>query len=190
MRDMVACFSDHAVRVAESSCSGSFASSLTSPPLTANKNTASSSYKATLSTRKQLLVNLIWHRTNTGDASVLVAVEDDEENSSAKRDGQCQVLRKKKGNRPFPAGNSACTLFWDFSAAKYAGAAPEPVKDFYLVVLADDELVLLVGDTCRDFIKSKFERKPRVAEFSMYRRAEQVFGVTHHSTKARFCRWR
>ncbi|XP_042423675.1 uncharacterized protein LOC122011360 isoform X1 [Zingiber officinale] len=177
MKDIVACFGHNAVKVAESTLSLAFDGS--SPPQ--SDNTVCCSYGATLSSRKQLLIELTWRRIASGDAFLTVSIDLD--GSATHR----VILRKKKGSRAFSAGAAACALHWDVSAAKFAGAAPDPTKDFYLVIIADQELVLQLGDLSGHFVE-RMEPAPRAAEYCavLYARRERVFGSTHHSTKAVF----
>ncbi|WOL11128.1 hypothetical protein Cni_G19889 [Canna indica] len=75
-----------------------------------------------------------------------------------------------------------------FYRATLASTGKEPSDDFYLILMADGELILLLGDKCGDFIKMLSNEVP-VAEFLMYYRKERVrvgAGV-QYSTKARFC---
>ncbi|XP_074587569.1 uncharacterized protein LOC141843397 [Curcuma longa] len=185
MRDMVACFGHQAVEVvAESTCcGGGLTSSFHRPSPPPPENTVSCSYRATLSSRKQLLIELTWRRIPTGDASLAVAVDLEGSFAASHR----VILRKKKGSRAFCAGTASCAIHWDVSAAKYAGAAPDPAKDFYLVMVADQELVLQLGDLSGHFVE-RLARAPRAVERRavLYARRERVFGATHHSTKAIF----
>jgi hypothetical protein len=56
-------------------------------------------------------------------------------------------LQKKRGSRSFAtAAGTAVSIYWDTAEAKYpAGPAPEPSRDYYLAVVADGELALLLG---------------------------------------------
>ncbi|CAL9072687.1 hypothetical protein MUK42_37395 [Musa troglodytarum] len=178
MRDFVPCLGYHAVRVAESACSGSSISSERQP-----QSTVSCCYKAALSTQNELLIKVTWHKNNR-DTSVLVVIEENPGSSgvSDPRGTTCQLLMRKKGSQSFAIGNSEFAFQWDISAATY-GAGAEPTRDFYLVLMADKVFVLLLGDMWREFIK-KFEDKVFVAASSMYSRREPVFGATLYSTKA------
>ncbi|KAG6538037.1 hypothetical protein ZIOFF_003140 [Zingiber officinale] len=181
MRDTVACFGHQAVKVVESTCSGGgLTSSFIRPSPPPPENTVSFSYRASLSSRKQLLIDLTCRRISSGDASLSVAVDLEGSSSAASH----RVTLRKKGSRAFCAGTVACSIHWDVSAAKYDGAAPDPAKDFYLVLVADQELVLRLGDLSGHIV----ERLPRAVEHRavLYARRERVFGATHHSTKAIF----
>ncbi|WOL18806.1 hypothetical protein Cni_G27603 [Canna indica] len=179
MRDFASgCFGDAAVSVAgDSSARGG------RQPLL---NSVSCFYRATLaSTGKELLVKVIWHKNN-GDASVAVVVDDGLSSSLFEPIGTNSLLLRKKGSRSFFSAKSIIVAYWDIAAAKYA-SGPEPSDDFYLILMADGELILLLGDKCGDFIKTLSNEVP-VAEFSMYCRKERVLvgaGV-QYSTKARF----
>ncbi|CAL9775828.1 unnamed protein product [Musa acuminata subsp. burmannicoides] len=173
MRDLVGCFANQAVRVAEATCASRDASSaVTELPI---QNAITGFYRSLLSSRKELLTAVTWSRNQAG-ASLSVTVEDGSSASS-------KLLRKKKGSLSFASGGgSAIALHWDVSAATYA-SGPEPTKDFYVVVVADAELVLLLGDRWGEFVK-KLDGGLPVAEFRMVGRTEQVRGPGAYSTRA------
>jgi Plant protein of unknown function (DUF868) len=93
------------------------------------------------------------------------------------------TLQKKRGSRAFVIDNTVVGLHWDIGSAKY-GSGPEPVKDFFVAVIADAEFSLLIGDMSRDFVQ-KFEDIP-MARSSFLCRKEQIRGTTAYSTKSRF----
>ncbi|ONK74840.1 uncharacterized protein A4U43_C03F10670 [Asparagus officinalis] len=81
--------------------------------------------------------------------------------------------------------NSVVGVCWDFSAAKYS-LGPEPISDFYVAVIFNDEFALLVGDRSKEFVDSFGCGDNPIADFSMVSRTVKVVGRAIYSTKARF----
>ncbi|KAJ3681572.1 hypothetical protein LUZ60_016061 [Juncus effusus] len=209
MKDFPSCFGENSIALSEANTitginSNSFALDRSLQSVT------TSIFKAILSNRKELILKLIWSRSASG-YSLSVAIDDGSSSSSSSSSSSITpsrppkssshgtpsmsgniplpanvpiLLQKKKGSRSFVTENTVVGLHWDLSYAKY-GLAPEPVKDFYVVVITDAEFSLLFGDMCRDFIR-KFEDAIPVARFSFLCRKEQLRGTTLFTTKSRF----
>ncbi|CAL9207614.1 unnamed protein product [Musa hybrid cultivar] len=177
MRDLAGCFASQAARVAEASCSATGnSSSVAERPI---QNAVTCFYRTVLSTHKELLTRVVWSKHHQAAASLSVTIQDSTSNAV-----ESQLPQKTKGSRCFVAGDSVIGLHWDISAAKYE-MGPEPAKDFYVVMIADAEFALLLGDMCGEFMK-KDEGALPVAEFSVVSRREQVHGATLYSTRAQF----
>ncbi|KAJ4819481.1 DUF868 family protein [Rhynchospora pubera] len=194
MKDFASCFSDHAVRVADVSCSGHASVSTgdsSSTPLSSQlhsrsiQSSAACAYRSKLTSGKELLIRVTWTRSNAGTGSSLSIGVD----PVPCNDTSSHILRKKKGTRTFPMAtssghNTIVALFWDYTSAKF-GSGPEPVSGFYVIVVVDSEFALLIGDTCEETVK-KLEGTIKKAEFKLASRREQVLGHVAHTTRARF----
>ncbi|KAJ0973447.1 hypothetical protein J5N97_021406 [Dioscorea zingiberensis] len=182
MRNFASCLSEHAVRVSDTSCSGggggAISSSSSNISLTLSdrsmKNSVTCFYKTRLSTCKELFFNLTWSKTNTGP-SLSIAIDDN-----------IQVLRKKEGNKSYKHQDSLISLYWDFSSARYTCGCLEPAENFYLVIMADAEFALLLGDLSRDFVRMSENSCVPIADFSLVSREEQAFTNGVYRTKAWF----
>ncbi|XP_022845267.1 uncharacterized protein LOC111368259 [Olea europaea var. sylvestris] len=75
-------------------------------------------------------------------------------------------------------------VFWDLSRAKY-GAGPEPQTGFYIAIVVDGEMILLVGDSAREAYAKTKARNPKRNQKMVVRR-EHVYGNKLYATKANF----
>lgn len=75
-------------------------------------------------------------------------------------------------------------VFWDLSSARY-GSGPEPLEGYFVAVVSDQELVLLLGDMCREAYRKTVARPPSTETILISRR-EHISGKTLYSTKAQF----
>ncbi|KAF8397879.1 hypothetical protein HHK36_016804 [Tetracentron sinense] len=184
MRDIASCFNEYSINVSDSSCSSSSNLACLSPNLIPSiQNAVTCLYKTKLSTQKQLLIIVTWCKNLMGQG-LSINVGDDL--SSAFKVNTNSRLFRKKGTRTFKSGNSEIKVFWDLSTAKYE-AGPEPINGFYVMVVADSELSLLLGDISEEMATKKFSTGIPVADFSLVSRREHFSGNTLYSTKAQFC---
>ncbi|KAH7420836.1 hypothetical protein KP509_13G025100 [Ceratopteris richardii] len=75
-------------------------------------------------------------------------------------------------------------VFWDLSNAKYA-YGPEPKEGFYVAVVSNEEMVLLLGDKVKEAYKQTRARPPTI-EPALMSRKEHVFGNKQFFAKAQF----
>ncbi|XP_039133713.1 uncharacterized protein LOC120270705 [Dioscorea cayenensis subsp. rotundata] len=146
MRNLASCLSEHAVRISDSSCSGAGNNkniSLAIFDRNSFQNSVTCLYKTRLiSTAKELFFKLTWSKTNTGP-SLSVSIDDN-----------TQVLREMEGKQSYKHGGLVISIHWDFSSARYTCYAPDPVdNNFYVIVMADSEFALLLGDLSTDYVK-------------------------------------
>ncbi|CAM0904766.1 unnamed protein product [Alopecurus aequalis] len=200
MKDLVSCFSEHAVRISDVACSGSAAVNAAAVAAARPMEAAggggraavmsgvTSVYRSRLSASgKDLLVDVTWSRSPDGPA-LSVAVH--EPGAARHHDGGAAAvaaprhLHRRKGSGTFTAGSCVVGVFWDYASARY-GAGPEPVSGFYVAVVADAEFVLLLGDMSRSYVERLHGGIP-IASSRMARRRERFVGCGCWSTKARF----
>ncbi|XP_057525148.1 uncharacterized protein LOC130804647 [Amaranthus tricolor] len=95
---------------------------------------------------------------------------------------------------PLSPSHSSIYVFWDLTNAKFgSGSAPEPVSGFYIVVVYEGEIVLLVGDMEKEaFLKTKGKKVAIFNETndrklqSLVIKREHVFGNRFYSTRIDF----
>ncbi|CAN0855074.1 hypothetical protein LINGRAHAP2_LOCUS6111 [Linum grandiflorum] len=172
------------------------------PPLSSGKpNLATSFYQTELG-----VFSLAWSRTFLGHSLHLNLHNHDGFSSAASSLSfhlhiKPFVFWKKHGSKrlllhPDDAADLVSPkfqIYWDLSRAKF-GSGPEPQSGFYIAVLADREIVLLVGDLTKEaWAKTKALRRPGrrrtdngASSQSLVSRKEHVFGNRVYSTRARF----
>ncbi|XP_047959531.1 uncharacterized protein LOC125204834 [Salvia hispanica] len=89
----------------------------------------------------------------------------------------------RKGSKTFMVDENQLELYWDLRSAKFSG--PEPSKDFYVALVFEEELVLLLGDMEKKAHKAT-KARPSSVEALMYYKEEHVFGKKSFSTRLRF----
>lgn len=97
-----------------------------------------------------------------------------------------RLFRKKKGSKLMESNNSNIEVFWDLSNAKY-DTGPEPVDGFYVLVMVDSEIGLILGDMAEEAVTRRFKTATSLAKVSLISRREHCSGNTVYSTKAQFC---
>ncbi|CAN6270314.1 unnamed protein product [Urochloa humidicola] len=195
MKDLVSCFSEHAVRISDVACSGAANATAGAPEPTggvggraaAAVSAVTTVYKSRLSASgKELLLEVTWSRAPDGPA-LSVAVH---EATAAPRHRATATaprhLHRKKGSGTFTAGSCVVGVFWDYAAARYASSGgPEPASGYYVAVVADAEFVLLLGDLSRGYVERLHGGIP-IAASTVARRRERFVGCGCWSTRARF----
>lgn len=82
--------------------------------------------------------------------------------------------------------NPNVQIFWDLTRAKFkSGFGPEPQSGFYIAVVINGEMTLLVGDSAKEAYSKTKSEKPKRPQALLLRR-EHVFGNRVYTTKARF----
>ncbi|XP_027344077.1 uncharacterized protein LOC113856459 [Abrus precatorius] len=187
--DIISCFSEHSVNVSHSSCSSYSSNTCISPSLApSTQNSVSSVYKTTLSNQKQVLITVTWCKSHSNQG---LTISFGEENlnqvaSSFRLNTNSRFLRKKKGSRLVESDESKVEVFYDLSNAKY-DTGPEPVEGFYVAILIDAEIGLILGDMAEEAVIKKFKSRTLLAKVSLLSRREHCSGNTVYTTKAQFC---
>jgi hypothetical protein len=92
---------------------------------------------------------------------------------------------RKQGSKRFIVdGNKAVDIFWDLKAAKFNGET-EPTSEYYVAVVCDEEVVLLLGD----LKKHAYRRtgcRPALIDPILVSKKEHIFGKKKFSTRAKF----
>ncbi|KAJ8451216.1 hypothetical protein Cgig2_013988 [Carnegiea gigantea] len=147
MRNIATCYSEHAVRVSDSYCSGPLNKSYVSPnSIPAVQSAVSQTFKANIDAEKRLLVTVTWCNKLICQGFFLKLSRTNHPTTTGSHHRQ---MGKPKGSRRVgfeengPANVQVC---WDLSSARFE-SGPEPLGSFYIVILlADSQTALFLGD--------------------------------------------
>lgn len=128
-------------------------------------------------------VTVTWVKNVMG-LGLCVTVDDPSHQYTCKVQMKPWYFWRKQGSKSFEVCGSKVEVFWDLSSAKYV-CGPEPQEGFYVAVVSNDEVVLLLGDKCREAYKKSKARKS-IIDASLLSRREHVFGKKYFCTKAQF----
>ncbi|XP_022769557.1 uncharacterized protein LOC111313119 [Durio zibethinus] len=90
----------------------------------------------------------------------------------------------KKGYKSFEVEGNQVDVHWDLRSAKFTNG-PEPVADYYVALVADEEVVLLLGDYKKKAYK-RTKSRPALVEPLLFYKRENVFAKKSFATRARF----
>jgi hypothetical protein len=92
---------------------------------------------------------------------------------------------KKGGKALDVGGGDRVDMFWDLRSAKFAaGSSPEPAGGYYVALVSNDEVVLLLGDGKKDAYK-RTKARPSLEDAVLVCRRESVFGRRSFAARAR-----
>eukprot|EP00252_Welwitschia_mirabilis_P017014 TRINITY_DN37838_c0_g1_i1.p1 TRINITY_DN37838_c0_g1~~TRINITY_DN37838_c0_g1_i1.p1 ORF type:complete len:297 (-),score=25.45 TRINITY_DN37838_c0_g1_i1:548-1438(-) len=171
MKDFPSCFGEQGVQVIDSSASPKIA-----------QNLVSCVYRTKIGSRIRL-ITVTWYK-NLMSQGLSVSVDDQSCQCVCKVDMKPWLFSKRKGSKSFQFNRSKIVVFWDLSAAKY-GSGPEPLEGYYLAVLSDSEMALLLGDMDKEAYAKTHARPPSRSTLLVSKK-EHVFGKRIYNTKAQF----
>ncbi|RDX60409.1 hypothetical protein CR513_61450, partial [Mucuna pruriens] len=91
----------------------------------------------------------------------------------------------KKGYKSFEVDGHQVEVYWDLRSARFVGGSPEPSSDYYVALVSDDEVALLLGDNNKKAFK-RMKMKPNIVEALLLVKRENVFAKKSFATKAKF----
>lgn len=91
---------------------------------------------------------------------------------------------RKQGSKRIIVEGKPIDIFWDLKAAKFNGET-EPSSEYYVAVVCDQEVVLLVGDLKKDAFR-KTGCRPALIDPILVSRREHIFGKKKFSTRVKF----
>ena len=91
---------------------------------------------------------------------------------------------RKYGAKQFHVDGRAVDVVWDLRSARYSDE-PEPLSDYYVAVVSDDEVVLLLGNLKKEAFRRTGSR-PSLRDAVLVCKKEHVFSKKRFLTKARF----
>ncbi|KAK0586961.1 hypothetical protein LWI29_015278 [Acer saccharum] len=96
----------------------------------------------------------------------------------------CYFWRKQGSKRFLVDGTKAVDVFWDLKSAKFNGET-EPNSEFYVAVVCDEEVVLLLGDLKKEAYR-KTRCRPALIDPVLVSRKEHIFGKKKFCTRFKF----
>lgn len=175
MRDFPSCFGENGVQVADSSSSSA---------AKAAQNVVTCLYQCKLRGRS-CLITITWTKNLMGQG-LSVGIDDLSNQCLCKVDIKPWLFSKRKGSKNLEVDSSKIEIFWDLTNAKF-GAGPEPFEGFYLAVVFNQEMVLLLGDLIKEAYR-KIEADPlHSIDATFVAKREHIFGKKFYGAKAQFC---
>ncbi|MCD7458985.1 hypothetical protein HAX54_039766 [Datura stramonium] len=181
MRNIASCYNEHAIKVTDSYCSGP-----SNQPLyhiASVQNVVTCIYRVKLlSTEKQFLIKITWCSLLQHGFSISIS---DKINKNFKK---VVMIDKSKGLKAteFFFCCSRFNIFWDFSKAMYE-AGPEPIKGYFVKVMVNSEVGLILGDMGQEIEVEKLNLDDKFSRFVLVSRSEHFSGSSVFGTKAKFC---
>lgn len=116
--------------------------------------------------------------------SVSVQGQDEEEQYRCKVELKPWYFWRKQGSKQFIVDGNEVDVVWDLKAAKFNGET-EPQSDYYVAIVCQEEVVLIVGDLKKDAFR-KTGCRPSLIEPIMVSRKEHLFGKRKFCTRMKF----
>ncbi|XP_041018514.1 uncharacterized protein LOC121260638 [Juglans microcarpa x Juglans regia] len=174
MRDFPSCFGENGVQVADSSSSSASR---------AAQNLVTCVYQCRLRGRS-CLITVTWSKNLMGQG-LGIGIDDSSNQCLCKVDIKPWLFSKRRGSKSLEAYSCKIDIYWDLSAAKF-GPGPEPLEGFYVAVVVDRKMVLIMGDLRKEAFK-KTNANPVNSNAVCIAKREHIFGKKVFSTKAQFC---
>lgn len=129
------------------------------------------------------LVTVTWSRSLLSQ-DFSVHFNDQESHCMCKVEMKPWFFCNRKGSKSFNVKGNEVFVFWDLSKAQYI-CGPEPHGGFYVALVCDGDLVLLLGDLKQEALK-KTKARSLAMEPALLSRREHAFGKKYYATKAQF----
>ncbi|GAB4825344.1 hypothetical protein Ancab_008216 [Ancistrocladus abbreviatus] len=92
---------------------------------------------------------------------------------------EIDIGRQQSGKEPHQIG-----IYWDLRSAKFSGS-PEPCSDYYVALVFDEEIVLLLGDYKKKAYK-RTKKRPALVDAVQSLKKEVAYAKKSFSTRAKF----
>jgi Fe-S cluster assembly iron-binding protein IscA len=122
--------------------------------------------------------NLINH-----SLSITVENPSDENKNTCKVDIRTWHFWGRKGLKSFELDGKLVGIFWDFRQAKFSSSSPEPCSDYYVAMVSDEEVVLLLGDLKNEAFQ-RTRTRPSLEDATLLYKKEHVYGKRSFCTRA------
>ncbi|KAE8680527.1 lysosomal Pro-X carboxypeptidase [Hibiscus syriacus] len=109
-----------------------------------------------------------------GGQGLAINFGDDHPSTCFKLNTNLRLFRKKKGSKVIESDHSKIQVFWDLSTAKY-DTRPEPVDGYYVLVMVDSEIGLVLGGMDEEAVTKKLKTQPQLLKLPSFP-ARTLFG--------------
>ncbi|CAN6481613.1 unnamed protein product [Victoria cruziana] len=178
MKDFPSCFGENGVQVADFSSSSSSSSS------SGGKQTAQNSVTClyqSLIRGRPCLITVTWSKSLMGQSMTMVV----DGATICKVEVKPWLFAKKKGSKAIDINDcDRVEVLWDLSSARY-GSGPEPLDGYYIALVVNSEMVLLLGDLRKEAFRKTNSSSPGSSCVFLAKR-EHIFSRSVYCTKARF----
>ena len=116
--------------------------------------------------------------------SVSVQGQEGEDDYRCKVELKPWYFWRKTGAKQFMVDGITVDVVWDLKAVKFNGET-EPQSDYYVAIVCEEEVVLLVGDQKKDAYR-RTGCRPSLIEPILVSRKEHLFGKRKYSTGIKF----
>ncbi|WJX63523.1 hypothetical protein P8452_48395 [Trifolium repens] len=130
-------------------------------------------------------VTILWCK-NLMNHSLHITVDSvgGESQFSCKIDVKPWNFWSRKGYKTFEVEGNQVEVYWDLRCPKFTGS-PEPTSDYYVALVSDEEVVLLLGDYKKKAYK-RTKSRPALVDARLLVKKENVFAKKSFTTKAKF----
>ncbi|KAL3851100.1 hypothetical protein ACJIZ3_012982 [Penstemon smallii] len=127
-------------------------------------------------------ITITWVKTLISH-SLYITVENfnDENHYTCKIDLKTWQFWGKKGLKTFIVDEKRVDVFWDLRSAKFT-SSPEPNSDFYVAIVSEEEVVLLLGDQKKEAFR-RTKSRPSLEDACLVHKKEIVFAKKCFCTK-------
>ncbi|XP_058113363.1 uncharacterized protein LOC131256520 [Magnolia sinica] len=130
-------------------------------------------------------VTVVWGKNLMNHTLILtVHSPHSDQHSTCKIDLKPWHFWNKKGFKSFDVDGKRINVFWDLRVAKFSGRS-EPSSDYYVAMVCDEEVVLLLGDYKKEAYK-RSKSRPSLINATLVSKKENVFGKRSFSARAKF----
>ena len=173
MRDFPSCFGENGIQVADSSSSSTSKNA---------QNLVTCVYQCKLS-GGLCMITVTWTKNLMGQG-LSIGIDDSTNQCLCKVDIKPWLFSKRKGSKNLEVDSSKIEMYWDLTNAKF-GAGPEPLEGFYLAIMFNGEMILLLGDLKREAYR-KIDSEPGRSNSILIAKREHIFGKKFYVAKAQF----
>ncbi|XP_076931290.1 uncharacterized protein LOC143596389 [Bidens hawaiensis] len=181
MRDF-SCFGENGVQVSDAASSSS--GSITTSSGKTGQNLVTCVYQCRLRNFSCFIITLTWTKTLMGQG-LCVQIDDSTNQCLCKVEIKPGVFSKRRGFKNLEVGSKLIDVYWDLSSARF-GLSPEPVEGYYLAIVVNQDLILILGDMEKE-VKNKMDVSSFTPNFVFVSKKEHIFGKKAYSTRAQFC---